>query len=593
MPRAQAAEQPFVLRAAGSLEKLFRDSFKGEWLHQGAGTAIDVRACRNESESFQVVVVPFVDLKNLTWRVAGPLPAACVKVQPVGYVNVRKSNQRWVRFPKDEIRTGLWPDPLFSTWTAVSEVKANQLQPLWVTVTTPEDLAAGVHRFTITVQADGAAPATAEVALHVWDFALPDRTALRTSYWYEDRQLTGYYREYRQLDRDKQPDRDKLWALLKPFLQLYLDNRLTPVFVQWPENIVGMRYDSAAARYAFDFAEMERRLRFIFDESRLKGNCVNVLEHHYAVGFTADVVVDGVKTRKRFEPRTEEMKTFVEQYLKAWQELLGRNGWSRYAYVGYTDEPKPNCWDNVRWLHPIVKRVAPEWDTHSSIGLSVESAYSSAVGDQLDVMVPNLNYIFAQHEPFFTALQKRGKTLWGYVCGATSCIDYHAIDHRVWNWISWKYDLKGALYWAMLSLWEKPPKHRNNPAMFTTNPAERWPNRDVWDPATLRFGVPGDGQLLYPAPDGRPWSSIRLETIRDGVEDYEYFRLLRDSLDALEARGPQHARLIRRGRELLTLDETFIRNSADYSRDWRRYLTRRRNLGDLLEQTTRLLTTAK
>ncbi len=37
----------------------------------------------------------------------------------------------------------------------------------------------------------------------------------------------------------------------------------------------------------------------------------------------------------------------------------------------------------------------------------------------------------------------------------------------------------------------------------------------------------GDGYLLYPDKDGKPLSSIRLECLRDGFEDYEYLALLK------------------------------------------------------------------
>jgi len=55
-------------------------------------------------------------------------------------------------------------------------------------------------------------------------------------------------------------------------------------------------------------------------------------------------------------------------------------------------------------------------------------------------------------------------------------------------------------------------------------------------------GLPdGDGQIICAGPDG-PLTTIRLENIRDGIEDYEYLWLL-DSLsagrDQLAARVPE------------------------------------------------------
>lgn len=39
-------------------------------------------------------------------------------------------------------------------------------------------------------------------------------------------------------------------------------------------------------------------------------------------------------------------------------------------------------------------------------------------------------------------------------------------------------------------------------------------------------GSNGDGSWMFPGPEGAPLSSIRLENLRDGMEDYEMFRHL-------------------------------------------------------------------
>ena len=46
----------------------------------------------------------------------------------------------------------------------------------------------------------------------------------------------------------------------------------------------------------------------------------------------------------------------------------------------------------------------------------------------------------------------------------------------------------------------------------------------------------GNGSLYYPGEDG-PVGSIRLEAVRDGLEDYEYFVVLREYLDKLLSSG--------------------------------------------------------
>jgi hypothetical protein len=66
---------------------------------------------------------------------------------------------------------------------------------------------------------------------------------------------------------------------------------------------------------------------------------------------------------------------------------------------------------------------------------------------------------------------------------------------------------------------------------------QRWPDRP-WNPRPAKdFDFNGDGLLIYPHPDGSPLSTVRLEAICDGFEDYDYLCLLRDGAAALKASG--------------------------------------------------------
>ena len=50
------------------------------------------------------------------------------------------------------------------------------------------------------------------------------------------------------------------------------------------------------------------------------------------------------------------------------------------------------------------------------------------------------------------------------------------------------------------------------------------------------LGVNGDGILVWPGPDMTPYPSLRLEVVRDGIEDYEYLALLER---CIEIAGPR------------------------------------------------------
>jgi len=57
-------------------------------------------------------------------------------------------------------------------------------------------------------------------------------------------------------------------------------------------------------------------------------------------------------------------------------------------------------------------------------------------------------------------------------------------------------------------------------------------HKDPWlDQLTIYGRYNGDGSLLYPGSDAGidgPVTSIRLRNIREGMEDYEYFKILAD-----------------------------------------------------------------
>jgi hypothetical protein len=85
-------------------------------------------------------------------------------------------------------------------------------------------------------------------------------------------------------------------------------------------------------------------------------------------------------------------------------------------------------------------------------------------------------------------------------------------------WTSWRFGINGLLYWS------------------TTN----WVStRDVWtNPLTFGGQYNMEGSLLYPGVDAGVQGlvgSIRLKEIREGLEDYEYIRLLAERRGAAAA----------------------------------------------------------
>jgi hypothetical protein len=99
-------------------------------------------------------------------------------------------------------------------------------------------------------------------------------------------------------------------------------------------------------------------------------------------------------------------------------------------------------------------------------------------------------------------------------------IDASAVRNRAMQWLAFRYDVSGELYYETTQAY----------------------GGDPWTDQYL-FSGNGDGTLFYPGTPARiggtthvPVASIRLKMIREGMEDYEYLRLLADAGDPALAR---------------------------------------------------------
>ena len=99
-------------------------------------------------------------------------------------------------------------------------------------------------------------------------------------------------------------------------------------------------------------------------------------------------------------------------------------------------------------------------------------------------------------------------------------IEWPAIHGRLLFWLSALHqeEVSGWLSWAdtvWANSWSGEPLRRINGTMLTD-----------WQPSGYGFGTNGDGYWMYPGEGARPLSSMRLENIRDGLEDSELFARL-------------------------------------------------------------------
>jgi uncharacterized protein (TIGR03382 family) len=189
-----------------------------------------------------------------------------------------------------------------------------------------------------------------------------------------------------------------------------------------------------------------------------------------------------------------------------------------------------------------VHQADPEFRT--LVTTTVWDAEAHGVLDGIDILVPVVNWIddrpgtadAGDQRPRYDGFLASApdKELWLYQscmshgCGGTVdignpseadrshtgwpsyMIDASAVRNRAMEWLSFLYDATGELYWETAFAYTK----------------------DAWR-SQFDFSGNGDGTLFYPGTPARiggqthiPVASIRLKMIREGMEDYEYLRLL-------------------------------------------------------------------
>ena len=179
-----------------------------------------------------------------------------------------------------------------------------------------------------------------------------------------------------------------------------------------------------------------------------------------------------------------------------------------YAKVIRQAQPKVIVWEDPTWQKP--------WNSNPD------------VFRDSTVLCPNLPMWIEAGKPFadfYVKQREAGKELWFYSCsGPGKLLDPYAY-HRMQQWFCWKYDAKGSGFWAF----------------GDSNGASSW------NEYASQIG-PAYTPLFLDAKTVT--AGKHMEAIREGMEDYDYLRMLRDRIAELEKKGV-HGEALRAAQTLL------------------------------------------
>ncbi|MFB3785695.1 MAG: hypothetical protein ACE15F_04930 [bacterium] len=487
---------------------------------------------RNEYVSAQIILARNdSDLSEMIIEISelkGPAVIPCAKnisLFKEWYVKVDRPSEAYIRslglgwypeilIPYNEEESGKHGMP-FSLPDAQNKIPGQQNQAFWLDVFVPKTIPAGLYQGTITIQ--GKAGDTffhhaVPLELQVMDFTLPDdyhfipslntygqpfRDASRTMEYF---QTAHRHRCLCESFNPKPPfqgrgEQVKIdWMAYDETLSPFLDGTaftskynyygpgtgrpIARIYLPFTNNQswVGKAVPLGDSDHESTYQEVLRQIERHFDEK----------------GWNQTVLVFFINDFD--ETKTQEGHGWIEYYGKLlWSAGLKNPSRFRYRFDSGA-------------LRNISEHI-PEWTSEILIHKLDEVNLWVVCGAE--------KYISANEA---AALRRQGKDVWFYFsntsgepCIGSCYIDAELIGLRTWPWIGMRYGLTSACIWE----WT-----------YGASIVKRWT-----DPWTGEAGARGNGDacLIY---DGsfagiqRMCPSIRLKSLRRGVQDYEYLWIL-------------------------------------------------------------------
>ena len=493
---------------------------------------------RNERLSFQVAYRaehPDPDIKR--WcpiKLGGDL-AAYAKVRLVG--NVLNMYPTYNVPPAGEfLRTepGAYPDMLtpFVYPNAVS-LPHGQTHALFVDISLPEGFPAGTYSIILDIFDQGERLSGVAGEVRVLDAELPAQRLIHTEWFYTDSIANHYHCKAFS---------ERHWQLIESYMRTATQNGinmvLTPIFTPELDTYVGgerlttQLLDIALTDegvYKFGFEKLHRWI----DTALRCGYQYFEIPHFFTQwgAHAAPKIIVKVKGKKKklFGWHTEalgkEYEDFLSQLIPALLGEFRKRGIDRRCFFHVSDEPHLETLTHYTKCRELIERYLGDYPIMDA--LSDLEFYSRGATKK---PVPNTR----NAEKFYNA---GVSGLWAYYCGggkegvSDRSISMPLRRTRILGVQLYKYNIEGFLHWGY-NFYNSCQSH------------------SLLDPFGYAdggyFTPAGDCFLVYPGTDGEAWGSLRLNALREAVDDMRALDLYesrfgRDAAERLlleEAGGP-------------------------------------------------------
>jgi len=488
----------------------FMQDYEYPELMSSRDSTLRMYGIRGDVESVQLIITPKEDVANYSVEVDDLFNAngkkigkSKIEVFSQWYVNVEGSYNT-------AAGNGMYPDALVP-FKAMRKARLNTIsagmnQGLWFNITIPETADAGIYTGIATLKLDTESYAI-PIELTVYDAVMPEEVHTHSCYRIE-------YNNMHKAEGTNTGD------LAQAYYDFLIEKRCMPML---PSPTISEDYD-AFVDWLVPYAE-------------------NPKVSNYGLPYTETTDANGnpIVSRERLMELFTKMAEKNINLRQAGNENVDMFKKGLFYMGNLVDAPSGEKLEQVRACDLVLTEckyaVAEKYlidypDLYQSL-LEVRSLVTTVYNESL-VGSDTVGGVqtWASILPSWGSEEQRqqyydrqnstdrqgGEEAWWYGCSTpypplpTYHIDDELIASRILSWMQFDYGSDGTLYWGV-----------NNSSSRS----------DLWENAVAYTGAMGDGSLLYPAKKFstlEPLSTLRLESIREGQEDYEYLWMIEQAI---------------------------------------------------------------
>ncbi len=513
---------------SGPVHTWFVDSlikvFPGDLVGKHRLPRPEFSAARNQHLSIQLAVrssKPISDLSAEMTPLRGPggVTIKGAGIHHVGYVVVGSHTKDT---PLEDLvgeAPGWFPDPLFDFPV---QLEPNRTHSLWVTLPIPADAAPGLYSGDLVVRGGSRTLTRDRFQVRVFPPIVPAERSLKLTNWFNLSDKTS--RQFYGVPQFS----DEWWTLVENVGRVMADHRqnmvITPLL-----DLIQARVEKDSL--AYDFANFDRWV-----ETLRRAGVIGFIEGSHLLGRAGSydaalnvhtlLIESGKVAQETLPPVDPRAESFLRNFLSALNTHLDQKGWKSIYLQHILDEPHGSEPPYYARYAELVHRNLPGVRTMDAVDAE---NMPQELQKYCDLWVPQLGRFDNQMELIRNRIQD-GHEVWFYTClfpnkrYLNRLIDYPLLKVRLLHWLNFRYSLAGYLHWGW-NYWTPEPVNDTQPVID----------------ANTELLPPGDAFIVYPDRTNKSvFSSIRLEAMREGIEDYELLRLL-DRADPAEAAGLSQA----------------------------------------------------